>query len=130
MMRADVLNSHVYPVRTEMTATKRILTLRVCSTDESKFVDENLSQIYFTEEDKSTCIIVNKCSKEEDESECVQKNINKQKNIKNEAEYEVYSVTYEVLGYFNIFECGMNLLNRLDVTYERACMATPKKNTI
>ena len=28
-------------------------------------------------------------------------------------------------SYFNIFECGSNLLNRLDVRYERACMATP-----
>ena len=30
-------------------------------------------------------------------------------------------------SYFNILECGMNLLNRLDVTYERACMVTQKE---
>ena len=30
-------------------------------------------------------------------------------------------------SYFNIFECGRNLLDRLDVTYERACMYTPKE---
>ena len=29
-------------------------------------------------------------------------------------------------SYFNILECGRNLLDRLDVAYERACMATPK----
>ena len=29
--------------------------------------------------------------------------------------------------YFNIFECGRNLLNRLDVTYERACMGTQEE---
>ena len=51
-------------------------------------------------------------------------NINKQKGAKNEAEYEEYSVTDEVPSYFNIFECGRNILNRLDVTYERVCMAT------
>ena len=28
--------------------------------------------------------------------------------------------------YFNIFECGSNLLDRLDVTYQRAFMATPQ----
>ena len=33
-MRADTLNSHVYPVRTEMTGTKQIPILHVCSTDD------------------------------------------------------------------------------------------------
>ena len=28
--------------------------------------------------------------------------------------------------YFNIYECGRNILDRLDVTYQRAFMATPK----
>ena len=32
-----------------------------------------------------------------------------------------------MLSYFNIFECGRNILDRLDVTYERACMATLKE---
>ena len=67
---------------------------------------------------------------EEDESECVHKNINKQKETKNETEYEESSVTYEVPSYFNTFECGRNILNRIDMTYELACMATQKKNTI
>ena len=42
------------------------------------------------------------------------------------AEYEESSVTKEVRSYFNIFECGRNLLDRIDVTYERAFMSTPK----
>ena len=29
-------------------------------------------------------------------------------------------------SYFNIFKCGRNILDRLGVTYERACMATPR----
>ena len=29
-------------------------------------------------------------------------------------------------SYFNIFECGRNILDRLDVTYQRAFMATPQ----
>ena len=103
MMRYDALNSNGYPVRTEMTTTKQILTLHVCSTDESELkefpVDENLSQIYSTDkekskgitvnkcstkdnESKSKGIIVNDCSTEYDESECVEININKQKRRK------------------------------------------------
>ena len=69
-------------------------------------------------------IIVDKCSTEEDKSECVHKNIKKKAN--NEAEYEESLVTDEELSYFNIFECGRNPLNRLDVTHERAYMATLK----
>ena len=71
-------------------------------------------------------IIVDKCSMKDEESECVHKNIIKQKEAKNDAEYEEYSVTYEVPSYFNIFECGRNILNILDDMYERACMANPK----
>ena len=44
-----------------------------------------------------------------------------------DAEYEKYSVTKEVPSYFNIFECGRNILNRLDMTYEWVCMATQKE---
>ena len=36
MMRYDVLNSHIYPVKIEITATKQIPVSRVCSKDESE----------------------------------------------------------------------------------------------
>ena len=36
------------------------------------------------------------------------------------------SVTQKVTSYFNIFECGRNLLDQLEVTYQRAFMATPE----
>ena len=52
--------------------------------------------------------------------------INRQKDANNEAEYEESSVTYEVPCYFNIFKCGRNILNRHDVTYKRAGIATRK----
>ena len=71
MIIADVLNSHVYPVRTKMTATKQIPTLHVSSTDNRKLkeflVDKTLSQICSTDEDESKGIIVNKRSTNEDE---------------------------------------------------------------
>ena len=100
MMRSDALNSHVYPVGMEVNGTQYIPNSHVYSMDESELkefiVNKTLSQI---------------CSTEEDESECVHQNINKQKDANNEADYEEYSVTTEVPGYFNIFECGRNILN-------------------
>ena len=58
MMKDDALNSHVYPLKAEMTA----LSLRVCSTDEDEskgiIVHKLLSQSCFTEEDESKHIIV------------------------------------------------------------------------
>ena len=79
----------------------------------------------FSTEDKkyeSKCIIVNKCYTEEEKSEFV---INKQKDSKNETDYEESSVTYAVTSYFNVLKCRRKILNRIDVSYERACMATP-----
>ena len=39
-------------------------------------------------------------------------------------EHKEPSVTEKVTSYFNIFECGINLLDPLDVTYQRAFMET------
>ena len=92
MMIYDALNSHGYPVRTEMTATKQIPASRVCSMDQSELiefpVDENLSKICSTDEDESKGIIFKECSTKDDESECVHRYINKQKDANNETEYE------------------------------------------
>ena len=40
-------------------------------------------------------------------------------------EHKEPSVTGKVTSYFNICECGRNLLDQLDVTYQRAFMASP-----
>ena len=34
-------------------------------------------------------------------------------------------MTLKVTSYFNIFECGINLLDQLDVRYQRAFVASP-----
>ena len=83
-------------------------------------------QVCYTDEDESKGVFVDESSTDEIESECVHKNVNKEKDAKNDTEYEEPSATHEVLSYFKIFECGKNLLNVLDMTYERACMATPR----
>ena len=63
MVRVDALNSDNYPVKTEMTGTKQILILLVCSTNESKLkqflLEKTLSQICSTNEDESKGIIFN-----------------------------------------------------------------------
>ena len=129
-MKADALNFDNYPVRTETTGTKYIPTSHVCSTYDSKLkdsaVDENWSHICSTDEDDSKGIIFDECSTEEDKSDWVHKNINTQKDANNETEYEESSVTDEVTSYFNIYKCSINILNRLYVKFERACMATTK----
>ena len=92
----------------------------VCSTYEDELkqsiVNKTLLQKYSADVDEL-------CSTEIDIPEYT---ITEQKD----SEYEEFSVTKEVPSYFNIFECGRNLLDRLDVTYERACMDTPKREIL
>ena len=35
-------------------------------------------------------------------------------------------MTQKVTSYFNIFECGRNILDQLDATYQQEFMATPE----
>ena len=93
-------------------------------------MDGNLWQVCATEEYESKGIIVDESSTEKSESECVHKNINKEKDANNEAEYEETPVKHDPVvnrpSYFNILECGKIIFNNLDVTYEQARMATPR----
>ena len=43
-----------------------------------------------------------------------------------EKDHKEHSVTQKVKSYFNIFECGRNILYQLDVTYQRVFMAIPE----
>ena len=56
-------------------------------------------------------------------------NINREKDADNEVDHEELTVTDDPVVkekiYFNIFKCGKNILNKLDVMCEQACMATP-----
>ena len=45
-----------------------------------------------------------------------------------EKDHKETSVNEKVTSYFNILECGRNLLDRLDVMYQRAFMAIPVEN--
>ena len=83
------------------------------------------------DEDNYKIIIVDGSSTEESKSECYHKNINKEKYANNEADHEEptytnYSRVIKEPIYFNIFECGKNILNRIDATCKRACTSTPR----
>ena len=132
MMISDTLNWHDYDGFTEITAPSS--NVYSADEDESKriIVHKTLLQNCSAGESELKIIIVHKtllhnysadvgelCSTEIDISEYT---ITRKKD----AEYEESSVTKEMPIYFNIFECGGNILDIIDVTYERACMATPK----
>ena len=40
-------------------------------------------------------------------------------------EHKEPSVTKKVTSHFNMFECGRNILDRFDFTYQQAFIATP-----
>ena len=69
---------------------------------------------------------------EDRQSENVYRSINKnkEKDVIDDTEHEEPLVTYNTVAkepiYYNLFECGKNLLNRLDATCKRACMVTSK----
>ena len=92
-------------------------------------MDETLSHIYSTDEEKSKVIIVDESSMEESKDEYIHKNIHKEKDGNNEADYEEPTIKYDKIfkepRYFNVFKCGKNPLNKLDATYEQTCMETP-----
>ena len=85
---------------------------------------EGSSQSCSTNEGESKRSIVNETLLQNDsadvgelysiEKEIPEYTITEQKDT----EYKESSVTKEVPSCFNIFECGRNLLDRLDVTYE------------
>ena len=54
-------------------------------------------------------------------------------NVITELKYDEHiepSVSVKGASYFNIFECGRNILNQLDITYERAFTAYTSTSTV
>ena len=125
-MRADAFNFHVEPVRTEMTGTQQIPISHVCDSDERKskgiIVEKNLLQVCYTDNIKPESVIFDESSTEESKSETFHKSINtnKEKYAIDETDHEEHSIADNPVinkkSYLNLFECGKNLLNRLDST--------------
>ena len=104
--------------------TDPYLNVNAMYKDESKriIVHEGLSHSCSTNKNESKRSIANKTLSQKNSANGSKYTITEKKD----EEYKESTFTKEVPSYFNICECGRNLLYRLDVMYERACMATPK----
>ena len=98
-------------------------SVNVMDEDESKeiIVHESLSQNSSTDVSESERNIVNKTLLQNNSADVSENNVTELKD----EEHKESSVTEKVTIYFNMFWCGRNLLDQLDVTYQRAFMATP-----
>ena len=107
MMRSDKLNRHDHGSYTEITAPS--LNVNVTNEDESKeiIVHENLSENNSTDVSKSKRNIVNGNLSQKHSADIPENNITELKD----EEHKEHSVTEKVKSYFNIYECGRNLLD-------------------
>ena len=122
MMISDNLNWHGHGGYTEMADPS--LNVNVTDEDESKCIimQESLSENCSTDVSESKRNMVNETLSQNNSANVSEYTITELKD----KEYKEPSATKEVKRYFNIFECGRNLLDRLDVTYQREFMATPQ----
>ena len=84
--------------------------------------DEPSSENLIVDESESEFNIVNKTSSQTNSS-----------NVTTELNYDDHikpSSNVKEAIYFNIFECGRNLLDQLDVTYQRAFAASEKLSSV
>ena len=82
---------------------------------------KNLSENKSKDVSKSECNIIHETLLQNNSADAPENVITELKDD----EHKEHSVTGKVTSYFNIFECGRNLLDQLDVTYQRAFMASP-----
>ena len=122
MMRSDKLNWHDHGGYTKITAPS--LNVNVTDEDKSKeiIVHKTLSKNKSKDVSKSKRNIINKTLSQNNSADVSENTITELKD----EEHKELSVTKEVKSYFNIFECGRNILDQLDVTYQRAFMSTPE----
>ena len=124
MVISDTLNWHDHGGYMEMTAPSS--NVNVTNEEESKeiIVHKTLSENSSTEIIKSERNIVNKTLSQNNSADLSDNTITELKG----EEHKEPSVTQKVKIYFNIFKCGRNLFDRLEVNYQRVSMATPAEN--
>ena len=123
MVRYDKLNWHDHSGYTKINAPS--FNVNVTDKDESKeiIVHGNLSENNSTEKSESERNIINKTLLQNNSAEIPENTIMKLKD----EEHKEHSVTDKVKSYFNIYECGRNILDRINIMYQPAFMATPKE---
>ena len=120
MMRSDEHNRHVHGSYAKDTAPSS--NVNVTDEDESKeiIVHETLSENQSKEVSESECNIIHETLSQNNSADVPANVITELKDD----QHKEPSVNSKVTSYFNIFKCGRNLLDQLDVTYQRAFMAT------
>ena len=91
-----------------------------------KTFDEPSSENLFMDVSESECNIVNETLSQSDSSD-VPTNVITKLNYSDHIEP---SASVTEASYFNIFECGRNLLDQLDVTYQRAFTASETSSAV
>ena len=81
---------------------------------------ETLSKNKYKDVSESECNILHKTQSKNNSSDVPANVITELKDNEHKEPSEIGKGT----SYFNIFECGRNILDQLDVTYQRAFMAT------
>ena len=121
MMRSDEHNRHVHGSYAEETSPPS--NVNVTDEDESKesIVHDILSENRSKEVGTSECNIVHETLLQNNSADVPDNFITELKDD----EHIEPSVTVKVTSYFNIFECVRNLLDQLDVTYQRAFISSP-----
>ena len=129
MMRCGENNHHVH----DGYGKEMVPSSDVNDTDEDKDEDESNNSIVhdifdepsaeniIMEESESECNIVNETSSQSNSS-----------NFTTELNYDDHikrSANVKEASYFKIFECGRNILDKLDVTYQIAFAASEKPST-
>ena len=124
MIRSDKLNRHDHGIYTEMAALSLNVNVNVMDEEESKeiILHETLSENNSKGVSKSERNIANETLSQKISADIPENTITELKDEENKEP----SLTEKVTSYFNIFECGRNLLDQLEVTYQRAFMATPE----
>ena len=130
MMRCGENNQHVHDgYEKEMAPSSD-----VNDTDEEELnnsivhepFDEPSSENLIMDVSESECNIVNETLSQSDSS-------NVPTNVITESNYDDHiepSANFKEASYFNIFECGRNLLDHLDVTYQRTFTASETSPTV
>ena len=118
MLRSDEYNQHVHGGYAEETAPSS--NVNDTDEDESKeiIVHKPLSENLSMDVSESECNIVHKTLSQKNSSDVPT-------NVITELKYNEHiepSVIEKGAIYFNIFECGRNLLDQLDVTYQGGFM--------
>ena len=130
MMRCGDNNHHVHDGYEKEMAPS--LNVNDTDEDESKNsivhepFDKPSSENLFMDVSESECNIVSETSSQSDSSDGPT-------NVILELNYDDHiepSASVKETSYFNIFECGRNLLDQLDVTYQRAFTATETSSPV